>query len=192
MEPLSEPEAQILAAQSSVGCDLLSRIPRLKVVAHMVAHQDISWTNAVSKSDATAIGAHLLKVARDFDEEVSRGADSGPTLLSMRRNRDYNPDFVAALQEVQVEESQRDLRAVSLAQLRTRMIIHADVRSKNGLLLLAKGQEVSDSAIARLKSFAQTVGIVEPLRVFADWGVQKEAAKEQRFPSQSEGVATPR
>jgi hypothetical protein len=33
--------------------------------------------------------------------------------------------------------------------------------------LFAKGQEVTESALSRLKSFAQTIGIVEPLRVVA-------------------------
>jgi response regulator RpfG family c-di-GMP phosphodiesterase len=180
MEPLSGQEAQILAAQSRVGHDLLGKIPRLEKVALMVAHQEAVWTHLNAKSDDAAIGAHLLKVARDFDEQVTRGAESDAVLGAMKRNRDYNPDFVAALREVHVEESQRAVRLVGLAQLRTRMIMYADVRARNGLLLLAKGQEVTDSAIARLKSFAQTTGIVEPLRIIAYGAAQPEEADDLR------------
>jgi hypothetical protein len=167
MEPMSAEEKQVLAAQSRVGFDLLARIPRLESVARMVAHQEAGWNHGASQPDAAAVGAGLLKVARDFDEHMTHGAESEPALAAMKRSRDYNPAFVDALREVHVEESQRALRLVSLAQLRTGMIVHEDVRGKNGLLLLAKGQEVTDSAIARLRSFAQTVGIVEPLRVVA-------------------------
>jgi len=45
------------------------------------------------------------------------------------------------------------------------MIIHKEVKSKNGLLLLAKGREVTASAIFRLHNFAQTIGVAEPISV---------------------------
>ena len=176
MEPLSAEETQVLSAQSRIGHDLLARIPRLEEVARMVAHQEAAWTHGTGPA---AIGAQLLKVARDFDEQIARGAEADATLAAMKRNRDYNPSFVAALQEVHVEEGRREVRFVSLAQLRTRMIIHVDVLGKNGLLLLAKGQEVTDSAIARLKSFAHTVGIVEPLSVVFYRSGAEGAEKQQ-------------
>jgi response regulator RpfG family c-di-GMP phosphodiesterase len=166
-DPLTPEETQILASQSRVGYDLLARIPRLEVVALMVAKQEAKRARGPAESDAAAIGAGLLKVARDFDEQVTLGAEPEAALAAMKGSLDYNPDFVDALQEVHVEESQRTVRLVSLAQLRTRMIMHEDVRGRNGLLLFAKGQEVTESALSRLKSFAQTIGIVEPLRVVA-------------------------
>jgi hypothetical protein len=67
------------------------------------------------------------------------------------------------------------------------MLMHEDVRAKNGLLLLAKGQEVTDSAIARLKSFAQTIGIVEPLRVVAHGSAQTEVDHDPRLPAHTVG-----
>jgi response regulator RpfG family c-di-GMP phosphodiesterase len=187
VEPLTAEEAQILAAQSRVGHDLLARIPRLEVVARMVAHQETKWTHGTAKSDAAATGAALLKVARDFDEQMTRGAEPEPTLAAMKRNLQYNPDFVDALQQVHVEESYRTLRLVSLAQLRAGMIMQEDVRTRNGLLLFGKGQEVTESAIARLKSFAQTVGIVEPLRVVAHGSAQTEVAHDPRLPAYTVG-----
>jgi response regulator RpfG family c-di-GMP phosphodiesterase len=187
VEPLTAEEAQILAAQSRVGYDLLARIPRLEVVARMVANQEAKWAHGAAKSDAAAIGAGLLRVARDFDEQMTLGAESEATLAAMKRNLHYNPALVDALQEVHVEESRRGLRLVSLAQLRTKMIMREDVRGRNGILLFAKGQEVTESAIARLKSFAQTVGIVEPLRVVALGSAQTEAAHDPRLPAHTVG-----
>ena len=180
-ERLTVQETQILAAQSRLGCDLLARIPRLELVARMVANQEARWSRDATKSDEAVIGGALLKVARDFDEQITRGAESKPTLFAMKRNPEYNPEFVDALQQVHIEESQRTLRLISLAQLRARMIVHTDVRGKNGLLLLAKDQEVTESAIARLKNFAQTVGIIEPLQVRAYGGGQAEGADYYRL-----------
>jgi hypothetical protein len=175
MEPLTADEAQIVAAQSRVGHDLLAQIPRLELVARMVANQETKWTHSAAKPDAAMMGAALLKVARDFDEQITRGGESGPALAAMKRSLHYNPEFINALRQVDVEEPHRTLRLVNLAQLRTKMIVHSDVRARNGLLLLAKDQEVTETAIARLRSFAQTVGIVEPLQVMAHWGGQEVA-----------------
>ena len=166
MEPLTPQESQVLAAQSKIGFDLLSHIPRLETVARMVVKQETPWIPA-EKPETAAIGGQLLKVARDFDEQVIRGMKPVAVLAAMGTSREYNPDFVGALQEVHVEDAQAVLRRVSLAQLKTGMIIHEDVRSRGGLLLLAKGQAVSDSALACLKSFALTKGIAEPICVLA-------------------------
>ena len=47
------------------------------------------------------------------------------------------------------------------------MIVDQDVVAHNGLLLLARGQEVSPPLIARLESFRDTHGVIEPFRVHA-------------------------
>jgi response regulator RpfG family c-di-GMP phosphodiesterase len=163
-QPLTPEEAAILASQSQVGRNLLAKIPRLGDVAAMIANQGAAWNRAPGP-ERSATGAHLLKVASDFDELVMCGGDVDSILAEMRDRKTYSPAFMDALEEVQLEESLSEMRLLKLAQLRTRMVIHRDVRSKSGLLLLAQGQEVTDSAIARLKSFALTTGIVEPISV---------------------------
>ena len=45
------------------------------------------------------------------------------------------------------------------------MVIAADLYSKTGLLLLAKGHEISESALARLDNFSTLFGIAEPISV---------------------------
>jgi hypothetical protein len=54
---------------------------------------------------------------------------------------------------------------VKVAELRKGMLVGADVRSSRGLLLLGKGQEVTEAAIARLLTFHRTVGVAEPIPV---------------------------
>jgi len=58
------------------------------------------------------------------------------------------------------------------------------VRSKSGLLLLANGQEVTDSAITRLKSSSWTTGVVEPISVIVPHGVSKSANLPSASPFQ--------
>ena len=54
----------------------------------------------------------------------------------------------------------------------------ADLYSLNGLLLLGKGQEVTESAIARLESFASLFGIAEPVSVILPAGTEEGASPE--------------
>jgi len=182
-QPLNEEETRVLSSQSLVGHNLLAKIPRLADVARMIASQT-SIGNREPLAEPVATGAHLLKVASDFDELLFGGGNLDSVLAEMRTCKHYNPAFLDALEEVQIEESRSETRLVNLAQLRTRMIINRDVRSKNGLLLLAKGQEVTDSAVARLKSFACTKGIVEPISVIVPYtrrgGDDTEVAETRR------------
>jgi hypothetical protein len=52
-----------------------------------------------------------------------------------------------------------------LSALKAGMITNCDVHSRSGPLILGSGQVITESAIARLKTFATTVGIVEPISV---------------------------
>jgi hypothetical protein len=56
---------------------------------------------------------------------------------------------------------------VYVGDLAAGMIVDQDVIAHNGLLLLARGQEVTPPMIARLESFRDTHGVVEPFRVHA-------------------------
>jgi hypothetical protein len=54
---------------------------------------------------------------------------------------------------------------LKVIELKTGMITNCDVRSKTGILLLAKGHEITESALVCLRSFVSTVGVVEPVSV---------------------------
>ena len=180
--PLNSEEAAIFASQSRVGHNLLAKIPRLEAVSEMVARQRTAWSAESGVPDTVRIGSHLLRIALDFDEQMARGDSLEAVLKEMRNRREYNPSFVAALEQVQVEEAKREIRLLRVSQLKTKMIISADVFSRTGLLLLAKGQEVTDSALARLASFAATVGIVEPIKVI---GLSATPAEPAAIPAHS-------
>lgn len=182
MQSLTPAEEEILNSQSRVGHKLLVKIPRLENVGQMVAQQQSPWSPQPGAADPVKIGAHLLKVASDFDEQVMRGNSLESVLTQMRGSPLYNPAFVAALQELQLEEAHSEVRWVTLAQLKPQMIISAGVYSKTGLVLLAKGQEVTDSAIARLNSFASLFGIIEPISVIVP---QAERTTKSMPPSAS-------
>ena len=167
--PLNAAEEAIFSAQTQVGHKLLAKIPRLESVAEMVARQNTSWSDTNGNKDSVNTGAQLLKIASDCDEQVMRGVGFGTALAQMAVSRDYCPEFVKALQKLQAEESKSETRWVNLLQLKPGMIVSAGIYSQTGLLLLAQGQEVTDSAIARLSSFASLFGVIEPISVIVPY-----------------------
>lgn len=45
----------------------------------------------------------------------------------------------------------------------TGMVLNQDVKAKNGILLASKGQDVTYSLKERLRNFAKTIGVEEPI-----------------------------
>ena len=122
--------------------------------------------------DTVKTGAQLLKVACDCDEQVMRGVPFAAVLFQMADNLDYRPAFIGALQKLQVEEANSETRWLKLAQIKPGMIVGAGIYSQTGLLLLAKGQQITDSAMARLNSFASLFGVIEPISVVVPQSAQ--------------------
>jgi hypothetical protein len=52
---------------------------------------------------------------------------------------------------------------LALAQIESGMTLAADVLSKNGILVMARGQLVSDPLLQRLRNFHARLGIVQPI-----------------------------
>jgi hypothetical protein len=161
---------------------LLARIPRLEEVAEMVGNQHMDRP-AQRGTDAIRIGSGLLKVALDFDELVMRGTEPAAALCEMGKRNVHDPRFLAALEQIQVQQAQREVRLLKLTELKTGMTTNSDVRSKAGLLLMGTGQEITASAIARLQAFAITKGVDEPI------GVRMPHASRSPEPAAREGAA---
>ena len=170
-DEISDEEKKMFAAHPSAGGELLAHIPRLEAVACMIAAQNLSFgqTPAVPvhvPPEIVATGAHLLRAAVDFDRLITRNRSQEETLAQMRqRARDYDPACLAALAAFVAPEGGMETRVLKSGELRPGMMVDQDVRSKTGLLLLAKGQEVTPSVLGRLRAFAAKVGIAEPVRV---------------------------
>ncbi|HEY1240868.1 MAG TPA: HD domain-containing phosphohydrolase [Bryobacteraceae bacterium] len=168
-EALDPGETSIVGSQSKIGYDLLAQIPRLEIISHMVARQNQEWESGRKDVDRVSVGAQLLKIAQNFHDAIVRGGEVGPVVNQMLKSAAYNPDFVVLLDNVYVACDTHETRVLHVDQLRIRMVIDADVFSKGGLLLLAKGQEITPSAILRLHNFASTIGVVEPIKVIVPY-----------------------
>jgi response regulator RpfG family c-di-GMP phosphodiesterase len=166
--PLSAGEQAQFDAHPRVAHDLLAKIPRLEPIAWMIAHQNESGATAgeaaESESADLRLGANLLHVTLAFDDLVGKGVskkDAANQLL--QEHKDFDPRIFRALREMELdrEKVQTVVRTCNIDQLVPfGMVMEQELRTKAGVLLVGKGQEITAALILRLKSFEEygTIG----------------------------------
>jgi len=171
-QPLSEKECNMFSSHPSVGGELLVNIPRLQPIAHMIEGQQKPFGDFPAPDDATreeattGLGSQILKVALDFDELVVQGSSYRGALGALRRRaNEYNPKVLGALENIQKAEHAEAVKMVGIRELGAHMVADENIRAKNGLLLVSKGQEITAPLLIRLRNFSEGVGVVEPFRV---------------------------
>jgi len=171
-EALSRSEAAQFAVHPLVGRDLLKNIPRLEDVAEIIAYQEKHFDGEGPPPDdrrghAIPLGSRILKVALDFDTFVSNGNTHDMAVSELaHRTGWYDPDVLAALCGVLNVTKVYAIHQVKVHELADGMILAADVRSKQGTLICAKGHEVNRATRLRLKNYDCNVGICEPIQIF--------------------------
>ncbi len=170
---LSDDEKQMLKKHPAIAHNIITNIPRLESIAEIIVNQEKNFDESDFSEVATngkeiTLGARLLKVALDFDTLESGGFTKKAAVADMEKNADrYDPGILKALSECIGEEKRYKLKSVSVDELTAGMIVAKDVVNRDGLLLITKGQEVSNVMRERLKNYAKTVGIEEPIEVQA-------------------------
>jgi len=169
---LTPDELHMLQTHPQVGHDLICRIPRMELVAEMIAQQDtkfgISKAKCSDGSKTIPPAACILKLALDFDKLIEAKLGGTDALKEIEsRCGWYHPSVVEALRKVVSTSRVRyDAAYVSVRELIPDMILAADVLSVTGFLLVAKGQSVTPTLRTRLENFLMRSGIEEPIKVF--------------------------
>lgn len=155
---LSEEEQARYDTHASVGAELLSNIPRLEAVAHMIAKQGSAPPSSPAgidlEQDRVALGAQILKVAIAYDQLLSGGNGHEESLSRLRsRPEQFARLVVGALDNLDLETQGMETRKCMSSELECDMVLQEDVRTANGMLLIAKGTQISYAVLARLRNF---------------------------------------
>jgi FixJ family two-component response regulator len=161
--PLSPGEQARFDAHPGVAHDLLAKIPRLEPIAWMIAHQNESAPNAGGSANSEMadlrLGANLLRATLAFDDLVGKGLSKKDAANQLsQEHKDFDPRIFQALRELEVDpaKTRTVVRTCAIQDLIPfDMVLEEEVRTKVGLLLVAKGQEVTEALILRLKSFLE-------------------------------------
>jgi response regulator RpfG family c-di-GMP phosphodiesterase len=149
-------------AHPSVAQDLLSSIPRMEAVAWMIGQQlvkhisqDAPQVPALSKGAITS-GARMLKVAVALDSLRIKGLSNEDALAELRsRPAEFDRQFLDALAYLKSQGTTMELRKIPILKLTAGMILQQEVKTHKGLLIVAKGQEVTPPLMARLINFSE-------------------------------------
>ena len=169
-QEVSDVERTQVAGHASFTRDLLCRIPRLESVAEMIRRQDmpaVDTDRPIADRDVVALGAQLLHVAKEFDTETSRGVtreQARAKLLEPPHSCD--PVLVETLHTYHPEGVSTVSKTVRPQQLETGMVLGEDMRTKDGVLFVASGQEVTPTLLARIEGFDATGQLVDAVDVW--------------------------
>lgn len=179
--PLSDAERQMLDRMPKVLEQILANIPRLEIVREILRLHFRKFQDVPVSADVSSWGARALKLAVDYDVlESSLGGHSHPVDVLRSRAGYYDPVLLDALAEIQ-GSGRREVVVweLSIREIAVGMVFDQDVRSSKGVLLIARGQEVTPGLLERVRNFSPGLGIREPLRMVARQLVHQPAQPVQ-------------
>jgi hypothetical protein len=155
---LSADEQARYDTHAGVAAELLSNIPRLEAVAHMIAKQDSAPPYSAAgidlKQDLVALGAQILRVAIAYDQLLSSGSGHKESLTQLlSRSKEFARMVVDALANLELETQRMEVRRCPISELECNMVLQEDVRTTTKMLLVAKGTQISYALLARLRNF---------------------------------------
>jgi CheY-like chemotaxis protein len=168
---LSQDDQARFDTHPEVGMQLLVHIPRLEATAWMIGQQlrmeiptQIANLPAASVKE-TVLGAKILKLAVAFDLLRTKLSDTEAINQLSTRRTEFERELLDALTGIRVVGGGMVSRRVSTLKLATGMVLDQDVRNKEGLLLVAKGQEINSAVLGKLENFARASLIDKEIHV---------------------------
>jgi len=138
---------------------LLAHIPRLETVRVMLARaQDpfrpAKCTQPESEADLVSRGAALIRVAAAFDALQQSGLTAADVINSMLADpARFDGPAVGALKELYGQpEDARKIQHIALQSLVPGMVLAEDLFSGSGMLLVARGFELTPTCLERLRN----------------------------------------
>ncbi len=171
-EALTVAEQEMVNRMPAVAEKCLSNIPRIESVREILRQSGIQFVQAKHRSTAVPEGdmpwgARALKVALDFDL-LEAGGNPAEQPMAVMRGREgwYDPRILEAFAAMRGNSQEKTLmleRAVK--DVTVGMVFGEDLKSGKGLLLIARGQEVTPALLERMRNFSAELAIREPVRM---------------------------
>jgi len=168
---VAEHERAMYDRHAEIGAGLVAKIPRLEAVANIIACQEKHFDgsglpNDGNKEAAIPLGARILKVALDFDALASRGQTKSEVIKRlMDRPGWYDPVVVGLLDSVTPSETGYSRISVPINKLHAGMILDEGVFLETGMMLVGKGQEITETLRLRLQNLSAQKSIRQPIVV---------------------------
>ena len=170
-QPLTAEQADIYKRHPTIARDLLANIPRLEPIAEMLALLNQPFgqegqTPGSGQKGHVLVGSQILTAALAFDDMVRRGLSRTSAVAELgKRPGAFDPKILVLLESVTLPGQGSAIQSVSLDDLKVGMVLDEKLTNKAGMLLVAEGQEISPSMLARLKNYGRVGAIEDAIRV---------------------------
>lgn len=158
-DKLASIESEMLKAYPKIGADLIADIPRLEEVSAMIRNHQQNCNMEkkdvpLSERDVIEVGAELLTLAGHFDTCLAMSGSLNEALYRLeKKSVYYNPQMIAALQNVDLRPVKRTVAMIAISHLEEGMLLEKDVTTTDGWILAEKGQEISPASKVRFENY---------------------------------------
>ena len=162
--PLDAQEQGMADRLPSLAVQLVANIPRLEPVREIILHHDKRFDGGAGH---LPWGSRLLRIVLDWDALEAQGVGAGVALQTLRSRQGwYDPELLQILAEVLgASAGEVEVREMFLREVQRGMVFAEDVTTRTGVVLIARGQEVTASLVERVRNFSEKIGVREPVRV---------------------------
>jgi len=164
-QDLSPDEDRMFRAHPEGAAHLLSKIPRMEIVAEIIQRQHKPETGS-SAAELPVQGARILHLALELDRRIYRGATAASAIAGLRCSTRFDGRMVDALSGYSPAQADFEVRRLPLRELRAGMVLEKDFLTKDGNLMVLKGGTIlTDTWIERMENFSKTRGAREQIDV---------------------------
>jgi response regulator RpfG family c-di-GMP phosphodiesterase len=159
-KPLNGDETELTERLPALALQLLESIPRLEAVRAILQAQEFNFDGSGSphsspRGEAIPLGARVLKLVLEYDTLEAAGTDPAVAVGTLQgRNGRYDPKLLDALARAKTKATLQSLSEIGLGAVRPGMHLAQDVMSTTGLLLIARGHEVTSGLLYLLRNLA--------------------------------------
>ena len=153
-ESLPEEDQKIIDEHPLIASRLVSRIPRLQSVGQIIELATKGDAQKDPEIDETVeIASNLLNLVLTYDSFAIQQKSPSDALKATSKLPQFakRTDWIKALSSAVAEDC--EIKQVRIADLRIGMILDEDLRTNSGVLLVTRGQQFSESSIARLHHY---------------------------------------
>jgi len=155
---LTKEEVKAYRTHPTIAAHLLKKIPHMDRIAEIVRHQNTPC------SKKPPVEARILHVCIDMERMESRGIKAARALKHMYKKSDeYDRTVVKALAKSRGHVDKASCRNITVEDLQPGMVMQTDMVTREGRLLLQKGETLSEASHLRVQVFADLLKIKEPV-----------------------------
>jgi response regulator RpfG family c-di-GMP phosphodiesterase len=180
--PLTSEEAEQTERLPDIALQLLGTIPRLEAVRSILQAQNHNFDGTGSpagamQGESIPLGARILRLVLDFDTLDAGHVPADVVIGTLRaRKGRYDPKLLEFLAHAKATSKELRVHEIGLADIRPGMLLVQDVLSTTGMLLIARGHEVTSGLLHRLRNLAAGT-VREPLLASSPVEPQRESQK---------------